>query len=94
MSIWEAEPIAGEPDRAIGGVPPCGNEGIGDASRAVASARGIEPTMEPGPWASSEDMPGGLESVLERNAMVTVVFGDGRGASQVIRIASRETSES
>ena len=70
---------AGEPDRAIGGVPPCGREGIGDASRAVASARGMEPTMDGGPWASSADMPGGLESVRERYAMFAMVSRVVRG---------------
>jgi hypothetical protein len=63
--------MAGEPERAMGGVPPCGREGIGDASRAVASARGTEPTTDLG--GSSVDMPGGLESVLDLEVMFAVV---------------------
>ena len=61
---------AGEPERAMGGVPPCGREGIGDASRAVASERGTEPTTDLG--GSSVDGPGGLEPLLDREVMFAV----------------------
>lgn len=47
-----ADAERGEPVRAIGGVAPCGSEGMGDARRAVASARGTEPEMDLGAWDS------------------------------------------
>lgn len=66
----------GEPDRAMGGVPlPCCMEGIGDAKRAVRSARGTDPTTDCEAWSSAGSGDTGLESFLGREVMFAVVFG-------------------
>jgi hypothetical protein len=57
----------------MGGVPLCGNDGMGDASLAMESARGTDPAIDLGPWdsgAGEVDMGGGLDVFLEREVMI------------------------